>query len=198
MKFTQIPADTFRTLQLNAGVLVSEFDPDEATLSVQDIIGATTGGLTFNASPSFEDWGDDIDNCPKNMMELKKLTEWEVTLAGTFATMTPSLAKQMVGAADADGVKITPRNDLKVSDFTTLWWVGDYSDVNDDANGGFIAIKMMNVLSTAGFQIRTSDNDKGNFAFEYTAHYSNAAQNTVPFEVYVKAGAEGATGATGV
>ena len=201
MKFTQIPSDTFKQLQLNAGVLVSEFDPSSGTMTIANIIGATTGGVTFNASPSFEDWGDDIDNCPKNMMELKKLTEWEVTMSGTFATMTEDLAATMVGAADTTTNKITPRNDLKVADFKDLWWVGDYSDQNGDTNGGFIAIHMLNALSTGGFQIRTSDNDKGNFAFEFTGHYSNAAPDTVPFEIYVKAGtaeAQGATGATGV
>lgn len=197
MKFTQIPADTFKTLQLNAGVLVSEFNPTEATLSVQDIIGATTGGVTFNASPSFEDWGDDIDNCPKNMMELKKLTEWEVTMSGTFATMTADLAVSLVGAGDESSGKITPRNDLTTADFADLWWVGDYSDKNGATNGGFIAIHMLNALSTGGFQIRTSDNDKGNFAFEYTGHYSQDAPDTVPFEIYVQAGSAEPTGVTG-
>ena len=66
--------------------------------------------------------------------------------------------------------------------------MGDYSDKNGDTNGGFIAIHMMNALSTGGFQIQTADKAKGQFAFEYTAHYSMSAQGTVPFEVYVKAG----------
>ena len=46
----------------------------------------------------------------------------------------------------------------------------------------------MNALSTGGFQLQTSDKAKGQFAFTYTAHYSMAAQDTVPFEVYIKAG----------
>ena len=51
---------------------------------------------------------------------------------------------------------------------------------------------MMNSLSTGGFQIKSSDKAKGQFAFEFTGHYSMDAQDTVPFEVYVKAGtAEG-------
>ena len=201
MKFTQIPSDTFKQLQLNAGVLVTEFDPSTASISVSNIIGATTGGVTFTASPSFEDWGDDIDNCPKNMLELKKLTEWEVTMSGTFATMTADLAAMLVGAGDASSGKITPRNDVLTSDFADLWWVGDYSDKNGDTNGGFIAIHMLNALSTGGFQLRSSDNDKGNFAFTFTSHYSQDAPDTVPFEIYIQAGSaepSGATGATGV
>ena len=52
-----------------------------------------------------------------------------------------------------------------------------------------MAIHMVNALSTGGFAIQSSDNGKGAFAFTYTAHYSMSAQDTVPFEVYVKAGA---------
>ena len=188
MKYTKIPETTFKNLQLNAGVLLSTFDPGTATVANESIIGATTGGVNFTATPTFSDYGDDIDNCPKNMKELKKLDSWEISLSGTYVTVDANAVKALVGAADVSGNKITPRNDLKLTDFTDVWWVGDYSDQNGETNGGFVAIHMMNALSTGGFAIQSSDNGKGNFAFTYTAHYSMSAQGTVPFEVYVKAG----------
>ena len=188
MKFTKIPESTFKNLQLNAGVLLSDFNPTTAEVSNEAIIGATTGGVNFTATPTFSDYGDDIDNCPKNMKELKKLDYWEISLSGTYVTVDANAVKALVGAADVSGNKITPRNDLKLTDFTDVWWVGDYSDQNGETNGGFVAIHMMNALSTGGFAIKSSDNGKGNFAFTYTAHYSMDAQDTVPFEVYVKAG----------
>lgn len=189
MKYTKIPETTFQNLQLNAGVLLSAFDPGTATVANESIIGATTGGVNFTATPTFSDYGEDIDNCPKNMKELKKLDAWEISLSGTYVTVDANAVKALVGAADVSGNKITPRNDLKLTDFTDVWWVGDYSDHNGETNGGFVAIHMMNALSTGGFAIQSSDNGKGNFAFTYTAHYSMNAQDTVPFEVYVKAGA---------
>ena len=188
MKYTKIPETTFKNLQLNAGVLLSAFDPVTATVANESIIGATTGGVNFTATPTFSDYGEDIDNCPKNMKELKKLDAWEISLSGTYVTVDANAVKALVGAADVSGNKITPRNDLKLTDFTDVWWVGDYSDQNGETNGGFVAIHMMNALSTGGFAIQSSDNGKGNFAFTYTAHYSMSAQDTVPFEVYVKAG----------
>ena len=188
MKYTKIPETTFKNLQLNAGVLLSAFDPVTATVANESIIGATTGGVNFTATPTFSDYGEDIDNCPKNMKELKKLDSWEISLSGTYVTVDVNAVKALVGAADVSGNKITPRNDLKLTDFTDVWWVGDYSDQNGETNGGFVAIHMMNALSTGGFAIQSSDNGKGNFAFTYTAHYSMSAQDTVPFEVYVKAG----------
>ena len=188
MKYTKIPETTFQNLQLNAGVLLSAFNPESATVANESIIGATTGGINFTATPTFSDYGEDIDNCPKNMKELKKLDAWEISMSGTYVTVDANAVKSLVGAADASGNKITPRNDVLLSDFTDIWWVGDYSDKNGETNGGFVAIHIMNALSTGGFAIQSSDNGKGNFAFTYTAHYSMSAQETVPFEVYVKAG----------
>ena len=188
MKYTKIPETTFKNLQLNAGVLLSAFDPGTAEVANESIIGATTGGVNFTATPTFSDYGEDVDNCPKNMKELKKLDSWDITMSGTYVTVDANSVKALVGAADVSGNKITPRNDLKLTDFTDVWWVGDYSDQNGETNGGFVAIHMMNALSTGGFAIKSSDNGKGNFAFTYTAHYSIDAQDTVPFEVYVKAG----------
>ena len=188
MKYTKIPETTFQNLQLNAGVLLSAFNPESATVANESIIGATTGGVNFTATPTFSDYGEDIDNCPKNMMELKKLDSWEISMSGTYVTVDANAVKSLVGAADVSGNKITPRNDVLLSDFTDIWWVGDYSDKNGETNGGFVAIHMKNALSTGGFAIQSSDNGKGNFAFTYTAHYSMSAQDTVPFEVYVKAG----------
>ena len=198
MKYTQIPTDTFQSIQLNAGILVDEFTP--ATGVIGNLLGATTGGTSFSDSIEYIDFGDDIDNCPKNMKELKKLDSHTVTLSGTFVTMKPATAKLLAGAADIDGSNanhIIPRNDLIAADFDELWWVGDYSDVNTGANAGFIAIKMINALSTGGFAIQSTDKGKGNFAFEFTGHYSMSDQDKVPYEIYIKAGAEGATGATG-
>lgn len=188
MKYTKIPETTFQNLQLNAGVLLSVFNPESATVANESIIGATTGGINFTATPTFSDFGEDIDNCPKNMMELKKLDYWDIIMSGTYVTVDANAVKSLVGAADVSGNKITPRNDVKLSDFSDVWWVGDYSDQNGETNGGFVAIHMMNALSTGGFAIQSSDNGKGNFSFTYTAHYSMDAQDTVPFEVFVKAG----------
>lgn len=189
MKFTQIPADTFEKLQMNAGILLDEFTP--ATGVIGNIIGATTGGNTFEASATYTDMGEDIDNCPKNMMELKKLESWEAKLSGTFSTVSAALAKTLVGAADIDEDDVThviPRNDILKTDFQDIWWVGDYSDLNGDKNGGFCAIHLMNALNTAGFQIKSTDKAKGQFAFEFIGHYSMEEQSTVPFEIFIKAG----------
>ena len=193
-KFTQIPTDTFKKLQLNAGVLTTEFDPSTGTLTAAKIFGATTGGVSFEATPEYMDFGEDIDNCPKNTKELKKTDSWEVVMSGTYVTMDTAIAKSMIGTADIDDddpTKVVPRNEVSQDDFQDIWFVGDYSDVNDDGTSGkagFIAIHLINALSTGGFKIQTADKEKGQFEFEYTGHYSMENIDQVPFEVYIKAG----------
>lgn len=191
MRFTKIPTDTFSKLQLNAGMVLTSFNPSTPTIQDSAILGATTGGITFTATADYIDFGEDIDNCPKNMKELKKLESWTVTLSGTLITIDTAATKKLAAAADigsADSTKITPRNDLLSTDFGDIWLVGDYSDVNTDSAGGYFAVHIINALSTGGFQIRTQDKEKGQFAFVFTGHYSMNAQDTVPFEVYIKSG----------
>lgn len=198
-KFTQIPTDTFKKLQLGAGLLATEFDPATGEVDEANIVGATSGGVSFEATPSFTDFGDDIDNCPKNTKELKRIDSWEAKMSGSLVTMDTRAAVSVIGTAgvaSGDPTKVVPRNSVDAGDFKDIWWVGDYSDVNDDGSSagkaGFIAIKLINALSTGGFKVQTGDRAKGTFAFEYTGHYSIEHIDTVPFEIYIKAGSASA------
>lgn len=194
-KFTQIPTNTFKKLQLGAGILTTDFDPATGELTASNIIGATSGGVSFEATPSFSDFGEDIDNCPKNTKELKRLDSWEAKMSGSFVTMDTTAAVSVIGTAavaSGDQTKVVPRNSVNAEDFKDIWWVGDYSDVNEDGSSagkaGFIAVKLINALSTGGFKIQSGDKAKGTFEFEYTGHYSIANTDVVPFELYIKAG----------
>lgn len=190
MKYTKIAEEAFKNLQLNAGVLLNEFNPETAAVDLGNIMGATSGGVHFKATPTFTDFGEDVDNCPVNMLEFKKLSKWDVELSGTFITVDTAAVCTLIGAADVSGDKVTPRNNLDVKDFKDIWWVGDYSDKNGENKGGYIAIHMFNALSTGGFEIQSGKDVKGQFAFTFTGHYSLANQTKVPFEVYVKEGQE--------
>lgn len=189
MKFTKLPSDAFTHLQLNAGILVDEFTP--ATATIGNILGATSGGIQFNSNPSFSDFGEDVDNCPANMLELKHLDGYDPTMSGTFLTCTTAVIKSLVAAGDIDATdttKVVPRSELLETDFEDVWWIGDYSDVNTGNNAGFLAIHLMKALNQSGFKIQSGKNAKGQMAFEYHGHYTIEDQETVPFEIYCKAG----------
>ena len=188
MKFTQVAADAFQKLQLNAGVLLTDFDPSTGALDRTKIFAATGGGVTFEATPTYIDFGEDIDNVPNNTMELKQLDFFEAKMTGTAKTVDTALAKALVASADVSDGTVTPRSTLSVDDFVDIWWVGDYSDVTTGDNAGFLAIKLINALSTGGFKIQSNDKGKGDFAFEFTGHYSLEDIDDVPFVIYIQEG----------
>lgn len=181
-KFTVIPQDTFEGLQLEAGVLLKTFNPAEVKApDDKDIICATTGGINATCVPTYSDLGEDVDNCPLNMKELKHLDSWECKMGFTSLGTSPAGIKLALGAADIgteNTSMITPRRDLKDTDFSDLWWVGDRAD------GGCVAIQLKNALSTGGFSLQTNKNGKGQTTVELTGHVSIDAQDTMPMVFY--------------
>lgn len=186
-KFTVIPKNTFDGLQMDAGVLLKNFDPATgAAPEDKDIICATTGGINTTCVPTYSDLGEDVDNCPTNMKELKHLDGWECKMAFTSLGVSPELIRMTLGAADINTTSgaITPRRNLDQNDFTDLWWVGDL------ANGGFVAIQLKNALSTAGFSLQTTKAGKGQVSVELTGHVSINDQDTMPMVFYSVAPSE--------
>lgn len=180
-KFTVIPENTFDELQLDAGVLLTTFDPATPVAPADSaIICATTGGINVSCVPTFSDLGEDVDNVPVNMKELKHLDSWACTMSFTALGTSPESIKLALGCADIDSntSKITPRRDLAQTDFADIWWVGD------KANGGLVAVQLKNALSTGGFVLQTTKNGKGQVSVELTGHVSIDAQNTMPMVFY--------------
>lgn len=185
MTFTQIPQDTFEKFQVNAGVLLKEFDPTSPTLTNANIICATTGGITVNVTPTFSDWGEDVDNCPKNTMELKHQDDVDCSIAFTCLGFSVDLIKLAIGAATATAPTtsangtVTVKRDLSVSDFIkSIWWVGDLAD------GNWLAVELSNALSTGGLSLQSTDNGKGQSAVTLTGHYSIESPDVVPIKFY--------------
>ena len=184
--FAKLPANMWKNIGINAGVLLSEFDLETVEVDKTKIIGATTGTVTFNAAQTFTDFGEDVNNCPKNTKELMMLDDWDIKLSGTFITADTAASKRLMAVADVAGNKVTPRSTIDIlNDFQELWFVFDYGDVHSGSNPGRYVIHMTNVMSTGGFQVQTDDKEKAKWPFEFTAHFSADAEDTVPFEVYV-------------
>lgn len=179
-QFTVIPQDTFDSLQLDAGVLLTTFDPTDPEVVDSAIICATTGGINPSCVPTFSDLGEDVDNCPVNMKELKHLDGWECKMAFTSIGTSRESIRLALGAADINVSTgaITPRKDLEQTDFSDIWWVGDRAD------GGCVAIQLKNALSTSGFSLQTTKSGKGQISVELTGHVSINAQTVMPMVFY--------------
>lgn len=181
-KFTKISAEAFKSMQINAGVVLNKFDPTGTTeIQDADIICATSGGVTAECKPNITDLGDDVDNCQKNTAELMQIEDYDCTLAFTALNVTTDVIKLALGAADVSEKKVSPRMTLdptaSTGDFKDIWWVGDTID------GGFVAVKLMNALSTGGLSLKTTDKGKGNIAVTLTG-CPRLGSDTVPMEWY--------------
>ena len=184
-QFTKIPEDTFNALQLDAGVLLKTFSLENPQIQDTDIICATTGGISVSCVPEYSDMGEDVDNCPVNMKELKHLDSWECTMSFTSLGTSAELIKLALGSATttnqgepATHVQVSPNRNLSQADFGSIWWVGDKAD------GGFLAVELKNALSTGGFSLQTEKNGKGQIEVELTGHVSITDQDTVPMQFY--------------
>ena len=181
-KFSKISQKAFESMQINAGVVLNKFDPSGTTeIQDADIICATSGGVTAECKPNITDLGDDVDNCQKNTAELMQIEDYDCTLAFTALNVTTDVIKLALGAADVSEKKVTPRMTLdptaSTGDFKDIWWVGDTID------GGFVAVKLMNALSTGGLSLKTTDKGKGNLSITLTGCPS-LGSDTVPMEWY--------------
>lgn len=183
-RFTQVKETAFDEMQLDAGVVARAFDPEMGELKNEDIVCATTGGINPSCVPTYSDFAEDVDNAPNNMMEFKRLVGWECKLSTTSLGTSLESIRLGLGAADIVGGKVVPRRFVKLTDFKDLWWIGDRAD------GGMVAIRLINALSTGGFSLRTTKNGKGQISLEFTGHVSIKDQDTMPMEFYSSSPAE--------
>ena len=184
-RFTVIANDAFDALQVDAGVILTNFDPTNpyVTPSSEDILATTTGGVNPTCVPTYSDYGEDVDNVPNNMMEFKHLDSWEAKMSFSSIKFNAANTKWALGAADtellANGVTVVkPRRNVNLADFKDIWWVGD------KANGGAYAINLKNALSTGGLNIQSSKNGKGTNQIEVTGHVSINKQDEMPMAIY--------------
>lgn len=193
MEYTQVAANTFDTLQMNAGIICRSFDPETGIVS--GILGTTSGGVQVNSNPSFADFGEDMDNVPGQTKQLKRVTAYDPAISGTLISVdNVALFSLQAGSFDFSqdedqAMRIQPL-DGAVPSGRDLWLIGDYSAVNDTdetigAQAGFCAVHLLHALNNAGFQWQTVDEGKGQFAFEFHGHYDFANIDTVPYEIYV-------------
>lgn len=182
-KFYKISADAFKSMQYNAGRVLKKFDIEGNTqVADGDEICTTSGGVTATCKANVVDLGEDVDNCPKNTVEMMLIESYDCGLAFDALNVNAETFKLAIGAADVSGKTITPRMSFDTSkemgDFKDIWWVGDL------LGGGYVAIKLMNAISTGGLSLKTNDNGKGKLSVSLTGCIRLEDTDKVPMEFY--------------
>lgn len=192
---TSLRPETFENLQLNAGVFLVNFDAstftDASTLEEgilealeqgNNILGATIGGGTFNATPSIRTIEADGMRYPVIGSTVNDM--WTVKLNTTLKEVTPANFQRALISCDMDTSKanvtvLTVRTDIEEKDYIPkLCWVGDTSK-------GFVMIELDNALNLAGASFTFTDKGEGTLPVEFQAHVSELDQmDKAPFRVY--------------
>ena len=190
-RFTQVKLDAFKEIQVEAGIILTDFNPANPVIDRSKIIAVTSGGITITCKPSYVDYFEDVDNVPNNTKEGKQVDDYECSISATTIDISAAGVKLGIGPADIDAnddTRITPRAEVKLADFKDFWWVGDRAD------GGFVACQILNALSTDGFALKTTKKGKGTTTLTLTGHYSMNSVDTVPMNFYVVEGDDTAEG----
>lgn len=184
--WSQVTSDSLDLVQVQAGMILTSFNTTTpAAPTAESVLCATTGGIQADCVPTYEDFGEDIDNCPNNTKEMKRITGWDCTLSFTALDMSSEVFKAALGAAiktaatTAHPESVEPRAQVAVQDFSDLWFVSERIDDK------IIAIQLKNALSTGGFSYKTQKNGKGQLTVTFTGHVSINAQDVVPMAFYI-------------
>lgn len=184
--WSQVTSDSLDLVQVQAGMILTSFNTTTpAAPTAGTVLCATTGGIQADCVPTYEDFGEDIDNCPNNTKEMKRITGWDCTLSFTALDMSGEVFKAALGAAiktaetTAHPESVEPRAQVAVQDFSDLWFVSERIDDK------IIAIQLKNALSTGGFSYKTQKNGKGQLTVTFTGHVSISAQDVVPMAFYI-------------
>lgn len=199
-EYMKVPSDTFETIQMDAGIICTSFNP--STGAVSGIIGAIgSDGFKFASNPKYQDYGEDIGNIPDGTMQMLRITGYDPTASGNYKNVTNAMLKLLeAGAAYDDSGSANDENHIipkagfvDLNAFQTLYFVGNYSNINDGTGAtapyaGYMAVAIKNALNRTGFQWQTTKNGKGTFAFEFHGHYDLNNLDDQPFEYYIRKG----------
>ena len=181
---TPLRRDTFKSLQLNAGVFLVNFDlssySDAAELKTAlnaaivagtNLLGATRGGGTFTITRDIRQV--EVDGARFRFVGGEIVDSADAYLSSTLIEITPAHLKKVIGNCDVttSGLKsvLTLRTAFEEDDYLqNAVWIGDTSE-------GFVCIELKNALNTADFTFTFADKNEGTVNVEYHAHQGDVS-----------------------
>ena len=192
---TGLRADTFDNLQLNAGIMLKNFEYANITsasalktaitaaITGNKCLGATRGGGSFNVTR--ERRTPDIDGMRYPFIGSEFVDSADAYLSTTLVEITADNLKLALGSgvATTSGNVTTIKMNTAYTDtdyLTNVCWVGDLAD------GRFVLICLKNALNTADLQLTYADKNEGTLTVEFHAHQEAVDDyDEAPFEVLV-------------
>lgn len=190
---TGLTPNTFKRLQLNAGVFLVNFDYAETTEAAalkaliadaiaddKKCLGATRGGGSFECTPATRQV--EADGMRNAFVGSTIYDGWEVKLKTTLLEATPENFARALVCADVETsgsvTTVKVRTSIADSDYIpSLCWVGDTAR-------GLVLINLYNVLNQTGATFTFTDKGEGTLPVEFLAHQASMEdQEYAPFDI---------------
>lgn len=174
-------------LLLDSGAFFKNFiiGTDTYESATAKLIGATKGGGSFSAVPSFRDI--EIDGLRGATKGMKLLESWEVKLSAAIVEITPDIIKDSLAIAEKkSSTTLSTHEEIKGkmciedSDYIeNITWIGNLSGSNDP-----VIIQVFNAVNAKGLELSFEDKGETVSEMEFMGHFSLANQNEVPFKIF--------------
>ena len=182
---------TAQNLQLDAGIFVRGLTNPETfngtVTTPAKTIGATSGGGSFTAVPTFRNIFEDLDGARGVYKGGQVIDNWEIKMSVTIKEMTAENLKLALAAADTVVAQeeekydvTTARLEVKDEDYLdNLCFIGTINGQDTP-----VIIEMKNVLNMSGLNLTVADKATGSVSLELQAHFDLSKPDEVPFKIY--------------
>nr|DAK37680.1 MAG TPA: major tail protein [Caudoviricetes sp.] len=183
-------ANTAQNLQLDAGIFVRGLaDPSTFNGTVTTpakTIGATSGGGSFTAIPTFRNIFEDLDGARGVYKGGQVIDSWEIKMTTTIKEMTAENLKLALAAADTTAASsgkydtTVARLEVKEEDYLdNFCFIGTINGQDTP-----VIVEMKNVLNMSGLNLTVADKATGSVSLELQAHFDLSKPDEVPFKIY--------------
>ena len=183
-------ANTAQNLQLDAGIFVRGLaDPSTFNGTVTTpakTIGATSGGGSFTAIPTFRNIFEDLDGARGVYKGGQVIDSWEIKMTTTIKEMTAENLKLALAAADTSAASsgkydtTVARLEVKEEDYLdNFCFIGTINGQDTP-----VIVEMKNVLNMSGLNLTVADKATGSVSLELQAHFDLSKPDEVPFKIY--------------
>lgn len=178
--------DTSKNLALGAGAMFINFDPEVdtyETAKATKLLGATSGGNTFTATPSYRPVA--VDGVMGAAKGLSILDSWEVTMTvrmlefkeETYRYGLGAVTSEEVTNASGDYTAIKAKNYVTDEDYLgNLTFITTISGSDQP-----IMIQLYNALNMGGLSIEHTQGSDIVAELTFTGHYDSSDLDSPPF-----------------
>lgn len=172
---TGLNQNTAEHIQLGAGAILKTKYTAGTTLSKDNILTATNGGITFNAVPTW--FTPSVDGADEDIADLKHIVKWRVSLTFTAVETSTDVLLKALGVAELKENVIKGKTKITLEDFKDLYVIGE------KGNGDVLQITIKNAMSVGGLNLSTANNGNGGITFTINGHYKLENLNEAPFDI---------------